>query len=164
MNVFKPTYHDQKGNLRKTAKWYVEFFDHRDKRHRIAAFTSKPATEEFGRTLEKLVCYHKASGGQIDPALHGWLTQLPRSIQERLFEYGLIDGRRAGCEPAAHRGSGAIRSCPEGQRHDGQARRVAEIPDHTAAQEVWLPALGRYRRHQADHHARSDAPGPRGQG
>jgi len=95
MNVFKPTYHDQKGNLRKTAKWYVEFFDHRDKRHRIAAFTSKPATEEFGRTLEKLVCYHKASGGQIDPALHGWLTQLPRSIQERLFEYGLIDGRRA---------------------------------------------------------------------
>lgn len=94
MHVFKATYRDRKGRTRKTAKWYVEFYDHKDKRQRIAAFTSKSATEEFGRKLDTLISYHKASGGQIDPALHAWLTELPRKTQQRLIDIGLVDGRR----------------------------------------------------------------------
>ena len=95
MHLFKAPYRDRNGKSRKTAKWYVEFYDHKNKRRRLSGFTSKSATQEFGRKLERLVSYHNASGGQVDPSLHTWLAELPRPTQARLIEIGLVDGRRA---------------------------------------------------------------------
>jgi hypothetical protein len=66
MRVFKTSYTDRKGKARTVAKWYVEFKDHLDTVRRLPAFTSKAASEEMGRNLEKLVAYHKATGGQTD--------------------------------------------------------------------------------------------------
>ena len=61
MRIFKTTYHDRQGNTKQAAKWYVEFPDQNEIRRRIPAFTSKAASQEFGRNLEKLVAYHRAT-------------------------------------------------------------------------------------------------------
>ena len=62
---------------------------------RLAGFTSKPATDELGRNLVKLVEYHKGSGGQVDPALSRWLAGLSAGIRAKLVEIGLLAGERA---------------------------------------------------------------------
>jgi hypothetical protein len=52
--LFKATYKDRRGKTREAAKWYVEFKDHLDTVRRLPAFTSRAASEEFGRHLVKL--------------------------------------------------------------------------------------------------------------
>jgi len=63
MRVFKTTYKDRKGSTKKAARWYVEFRDHLETIRRLPAFESKAASEELGRNLDKLVAFHKSSGG-----------------------------------------------------------------------------------------------------
>jgi len=94
VRLFKSTYKDRKGRTRETSRWYVEFTDQNNILRRWPAFTSKAATDELGRNLEKLVGYHRATGGQTDPALEKWLTTLPADIRAKLIEVGLIDGKR----------------------------------------------------------------------
>jgi len=94
MRVFKTTYRDRKGRTQEAAAWYVEFRDHLDTVRRLPAFPSKAASEEMGRGLEKLVAYHKASGGQIDPALSRWVTTLPERTRDKLVSIGLLGAQR----------------------------------------------------------------------
>src|SRR5215475_148732 len=91
---FKTTYKDRKGKTREAGKWYVEFRDHNEQVRRLPAFTSKAASEEMGRNLVKLVDYHKASGGQTDPALSRWLATLPAQTRAKLVSIGLLDAQR----------------------------------------------------------------------
>src|SRR5262249_39509828 len=102
--VFKTTYKDGKGRTREAAKWYVEFRDPLYTIRRLPGFTSKAASEELGRNLEKLVSYHAASGGQSDPKLTRWLAGLPARMRDKLVAIGLLDAERvAVAEPlAAH--------------------------------------------------------------
>jgi hypothetical protein len=67
MRVFETTYKDRNGRTKKAARWYIEFRDHLEYPRRLPAFESKAASEEMGRNLDKLVAYHKSSGGQTDP-------------------------------------------------------------------------------------------------
>src|SRR6516225_297993 len=94
MRVFKTTYKDRKGRTKEAAAWYVEFRDHLETVRRLPAFVSKAASEELGRNLEKLVAYHKASGGQTDPALTRFLAGLPVRTRERLVAIGLLAPER----------------------------------------------------------------------
>jgi len=94
--LFKTTYKDRKGRTKESAKWYCEFRDHLDAVRRLPASASKAASEELGRNLVKLVAYHKASGGQTDPALTRWLTCLPRQTREKLVAIGLLAPERVG--------------------------------------------------------------------
>ncbi|MBI3834113.1 MAG: tyrosine-type recombinase/integrase [Planctomycetes bacterium] len=96
MRLLQPTYRDRTGTVRKAPKWYVEFRDHHERIHRLAGFTSRAATEELRRNLEKLVSYFEASGGQVDPTLQRWIDELPRTIRNNLVQFGLVDARRAG--------------------------------------------------------------------
>ncbi len=48
----------------------------------------------MGRNLVKLVEYHGATGGQIDPALSRWLTTLPERTRDRLVSIGLLGAQR----------------------------------------------------------------------
>lgn len=57
MRLFKATYRDRGGVLRRTAKWYVEFRDQREQYQRVPAFSNRAASEELGRRLEALVAY-----------------------------------------------------------------------------------------------------------
>ncbi len=94
MRVFKSSYKDRKGKTTKTANWYVEFRDHNADIRRVPAFTSKGASEELGRSLDKLVAYHRATGGQLEPTLQKWLEQIPGAVFDRLVSIGLIDSER----------------------------------------------------------------------
>ncbi len=93
--IFKTTYTDRKGKTREAAKWYIEFKDANETTRRLPAFTSKAASEEFGRNLVKLVEYHRATAGQTDPALHRWLADLPQRTRAKLAEIGLLSPERA---------------------------------------------------------------------
>lgn len=55
MLVFKSTFPDRKGKTTKTSNWYIEFQDHRGITRRIAAYTSKSASEELGRKIDRAV-------------------------------------------------------------------------------------------------------------
>ena len=90
MRVFKTTYKDRKGHTKEAAAWYVEIRDQLDTVRRLPAFQSKAASEEMGRNLEKLIAYHKASGGQCDPALTRFLAGLPARTREKLVAIGLL--------------------------------------------------------------------------
>jgi integrase len=90
MRVFKSTFRDRKGKTTKTANWYIEFQDHRGTTRRLAAFTSKSASEELGRNIDKLSSYARATGGQVDPALQQWVSTLPKSILSKLVTIGLV--------------------------------------------------------------------------
>src|SRR5207247_9290448 len=94
MRLFRASYRDRKGVQQKSRKWYVEFKDENDTVRRIPAFGSKPASAEFGRNLDKLVAYHRATGGQTEPALQSWVTQLSQATRDKLVEIGLLDGER----------------------------------------------------------------------
>ncbi len=96
MRVFRTSYKDRTGRKREASRWYVEFKDHLDTVRRLPAFTSKAASEEMGRNLEKLVAYHRATGGQTDPKLSEWLVGLPPRTRDRLVAIGLLDSERVG--------------------------------------------------------------------
>jgi|GEM_PF-275561 len=95
MRVFKTTYRDRQHKTQTAGKWYVEFRDQHDIIRRVPAFTSKAASEEFGRNIERLVAYHHATGGQADPALQSWINELPKNARRKLATIGLIESRRA---------------------------------------------------------------------
>jgi len=92
--LFKATYKGRGGETKESAKWYVEFRDHNATVRRLPAFASKPASDEMGRNLVKLVDYHKATGGQTDPALSRWLAGLPARTRDKLVAIGLLDHER----------------------------------------------------------------------
>src|SRR5581483_10842548 len=92
--VFKASYKDRQGQTRESAKWYIEFRDHLDTVRRLPAYPSKAASEELGRNLDRLVSYHKSSGGQMDPALTRFLAGLTTGTRERLVEIGLLAPER----------------------------------------------------------------------
>ncbi len=86
--------HQPQGKRQEAASWFVEFKDHNQSVRRLTGFTSKAASEEMGRGLVKLVEFHVASGGQIDPALSRWLTTLPQRVREKLVAIGLLAAER----------------------------------------------------------------------
>ena len=96
MRIFQSTYRDRRGETRKTQRWYVERQDQRQTIRRFPGFTSKAATSEMGRNLDRMVAYHRGTGGQLDPALVGWVETLPARILKQLSRIGLIDAKRAG--------------------------------------------------------------------
>lgn len=75
MRVFKATYRDRKGEVRESAKWYVEFKDHTGAVRRLPADTNHSAAVEFGRKCERLASY-RASHMPPDMELVKWLETL----------------------------------------------------------------------------------------
>ncbi len=102
MRIYKPNYKARDGSSRPTTKWYVEFRDHNDVLRRLSAFTSRPATDELARNLTKLISYHSASGGQSDPSLTRWLSELPHRTLAKLVEIGLVDRERVAVSKPLH--------------------------------------------------------------
>jgi len=93
MRIYRETFKDD-GQVKKTAKWYVDFRDHNKLRHKLPAFIDKRASEAFGRNIESLVnC--RLSGLEHDVKLNQWLETLPSSILKKFTSWGLIDGQRA---------------------------------------------------------------------
>ncbi|MBW8040539.1 MAG: tyrosine-type recombinase/integrase [Planctomycetes bacterium] len=94
MRVYKATYKDRSGKQRKSAKWYLDFSDHNQLRHKIPAFADKRLSEAFGRNIESLVnC--RIAGLDLDVKLNQWVETLPDSLLKKFVSWGLIEGQRA---------------------------------------------------------------------
>jgi len=94
MRIYRPTYKDRDGKKQKTAKWYCDFSDHNQLRHKIPAFADKRLSEALGRNIESLVnC--RIAGLEPDVKLNQWIETLPDSILKKFVSWGLIDGQRA---------------------------------------------------------------------
>ena len=71
MRVFRMTYKDKNGNIRRSRKWAIEFRDHRETVQRMAGFTDKAQTQELGRKFEKLVAA-RSNNEEPEPGLQRW--------------------------------------------------------------------------------------------
>jgi len=93
MRIYKATFKDRSGKQRKSAKWYVDIFDHNRLRHKIAAFADKRLSEAFGRNIESLInC--RSAGLEPDVKLNQWIETVPDSLLKKFVSWGLIDGQR----------------------------------------------------------------------
>ena len=93
MRVYKATYRDRSGNQRKSAKWYVDIFDHNQLRHRIPAFADKRLSEALARNIEALVnC--RIAGLEPDAKLNQWIETVPDNLLRKFVSWGLLDGQR----------------------------------------------------------------------
>ena len=93
MRVYKATYKDRSGEQRKSAKWYLDFADHNQLRHKIPAFSDKRLSEALGRNIEALVnC--RSAGQELDAKQSQWIEVVPDSLLRKFVSWGLIDGQR----------------------------------------------------------------------
>ncbi len=93
MRVFKPTY-TYNGTKRTSAKWNIDFRDHRGVRRRVVAFTDKRATAQLGERIEALVANRKMRA-PADPDLAAWLESIPSCLRDKLHDFDMIDARVA---------------------------------------------------------------------
>jgi integrase len=94
MRVFKAQFKNKSGETQKSKKWYVDFVDHAQARHRIPGFENKRRTEDLGRNIEDLVATKSASQGP-DAELQKWLNNIPNRIMKKFVSWGLVDNQRA---------------------------------------------------------------------
>jgi integrase len=93
MRVIRATYKDRSGKQRKSAKWYLDFADHNQLRHKIPAFADKRLSEALGRNIEALV-HCRIAGLEPDVKLNQWIETVPDSLLRKFVSWGLIDGQR----------------------------------------------------------------------
>jgi len=94
MRLFKATYRDRQGEVRKSSRWYVEIKDHLERRRRLPAYENRKASEDFGRKVEALVAC-RLCGERPDGDLRKWLEGLSPKMTAKLVRWGLLDGTRA---------------------------------------------------------------------
>jgi len=94
MRVYRATYKDRSGEQRKSAKWYLDFADHNQLRHKIPAFADKRLSEALGRNVEALInC--RIAGLELDAKQAQWLETLPDKLLRKFISWGLVDGQRS---------------------------------------------------------------------
>ena len=89
MRIYREKY-TQDGKRKPSKRWYVDFFDHHNRRHRMPGFVEKRHTQTFADNLEALVSCRIASPN-ITPDLQKWLEGLPDRIKTKFVSWNLID-------------------------------------------------------------------------
>jgi len=93
MRIYKDTYKNKDGETKKTKRWYIDFFDHLNHRHKLASFTDKKATRDLAGQIESLISC-RASGGSLTPELQKWLTKVPDATKKKFVKWSLVDAQR----------------------------------------------------------------------
>ncbi|MBN2844011.1 MAG: hypothetical protein JXM68_13055, partial [Sedimentisphaerales bacterium] len=88
MKLFREDYKSKDGTKQPARKWYLDFSDHWNRRHRLAAFTSKSASEALARQIESLISC-RGSGQTLPVDLQRWIEGLPDSMIKNLVSWGL---------------------------------------------------------------------------
>ena len=102
MKVYKESYKNSNGKTTTKQKWYIDFYDHFNRRHRLAGFVQKKPTEELARQIESLISY-RISGQSLPVELQRWIESLPDSLLKKLVSWCLIDSQRAEASKPLHR-------------------------------------------------------------
>ncbi len=90
MKVYRVKYKDRKGKVKICSTWHLTFNDRNGIRRRLQAYSNKDKSNELGLEIKKVI----ANNGKLktDEAKKWFADLLPR-IQNRLIEYGIVDGR-----------------------------------------------------------------------
>ncbi len=94
MRIFRIHYKDKDGKKRQARKWYLDFTDNNEIRHRWPGLEDKRATEALGRQIERLIS-SKVAGEKPDAQLTHWLESVPIGLRKKLVKIGLLDPQRA---------------------------------------------------------------------
>jgi integrase len=159
MRVFQHKRRDAAGKVRRSRTWTLEF-KVGEIRHRFPGFSDKAATEELGRTIDRLLAHHKLGRSlDRDPDLAGEVEGLAPEVRERLIEVGLVDRERfAGVKPLAEhledfRASLAARGNTPAHVHT-TVKRAAQVFKGTNAtywQDIDALAIERYLHELREH-------------
>ncbi len=93
MSLFKAKYNDKDGKTKTAKKWYIDFRDHKGRRHKIAGYTSKKMTENLEGQIEALVAC-RATRTEMSLDLHQWVDRLPESMLRKFVSWGLVEGQK----------------------------------------------------------------------
>ena len=91
MKVFRATYRKRNGNKAQSKKYYIDFYDHQGRRHKVAAFTSIKPTRDLAVLIESLVSYR---GGTLPIELQMQVERLTSSLLSNLVKWGLLNSQR----------------------------------------------------------------------
>lgn len=94
MRIYKDTYKAKDGEMKKTKRWYIDFTDHLNHRHKLAGFTDKKITRDLAGRIESLVS-NRVPGGSLPIDLQRWLEGVPDTMKKKFVKWGLVDGMRA---------------------------------------------------------------------
>ncbi len=94
MRIFRDKYTDRSGQRVTARRWTIDFADHKQRRHRVAGFTDKRATQALAHNIEALVSC-KVGGQRLDVELQRWMEGLSGALMGKLVSWGLMDGQRA---------------------------------------------------------------------
>ena len=75
--------------IRQGGKWYADFLDHNEERHRWVLFGDKRASQQYAAKLGALVA-RSIAGEPLDRELREWLDCLPRRYRAKLTAIGLV--------------------------------------------------------------------------
>ena len=88
MQLRKPSYKTNGGEVRQSARWHVRFRDHLNTRRRVPAFTDKRMSEKLGEKLDGLAARVRA--GEPLGDIEKWVDTLPGDLRDRLIGWGLL--------------------------------------------------------------------------
>jgi len=94
MKIVKAKFKDRSGKTCTSKKWYCDFFDHKGRRHKLAGFTDRRATEALSQNIMALIdC--RASGGSLKPDQQKWIDRTPEYLIKNFVRWGLLSSERA---------------------------------------------------------------------
>ncbi len=142
MRIFRPKYRSADGQLKESAKLWVEV-RFKGRRCRLPAFEKEGPTKAFGDKLTELA-QAMTSGESPDASLIRWARAQPPSTMKRMQKYGLLTGRFAGAgKPVVqHLAEWRDVMVAEGNtqkhadRYHDDARRVADLAKAIYAQDL----------------------------
>ena len=94
MRLYKDSYKAKDGETKKTKRWYIDFTDHLNRRHKLAGFTDKKITRDLAGRIASLVS-NRIPGGSLPIELQRWLKGVPDTMMKKLVKWDLVDGMRA---------------------------------------------------------------------
>ena len=92
MRIYRETYNDRNGQKQTAIRWYIDFTDHLNRRHKLPAFTDKRQSEALCRQIEALIASKSGTGLSVE--LQKWVNTLPTTLLKNLAKWGLLDNCR----------------------------------------------------------------------
>lgn len=93
MRVYRHKQKAKDGTYKPTAKFYIEFRDHRGRLRSLPAFREKRVTQEFGALVSQLVSV-RASGASLDSGLQDRVNRMSPELVQRLIKLDLLDANQ----------------------------------------------------------------------
>lgn len=93
MSVYRKSFKDRRGVMRRTATYYAEIRDHLGRRQILSGFRDKSATRELERKLVRLAAL-RATDATPDEPTRRWIESLAGDLRDRLAEIGLITAQQ----------------------------------------------------------------------